>query len=383
MEAHGASVLPEGDLAMSAIRDTGGGEARRRRVRVLVVDDSALMQRLLQRGLEKDGDIEVVATASDPYAARDLLVTLRPDVVTLDIGLPRMDGLTFLRRLMSALPTPVVVVSAMAAPGSPLGEAAAEAGAAGVVAKPSSGVLDAMLVELAAAVRAAAARGAPSLGEVRDPIVGLGASTGGVHALGRLLPRFPADSPPIIVVQHIARGFSGEFARRLDDECSMHVVEAAHDAPVVRGQILVAPGGDHHLELRNTPQGVRVALVEATDDPRGQVPSVDTFFHSLARVAGDRAAAALLTGMGRDGADGLLAIRAAGGRTFAQDRESCAVWGMPAAAVELDAVEACVPLQRLPAALLEACASFAQRSMRASSTVAKRTPSSAAKNKTG
>lgn len=381
MEAHGAGVLQEGGVAMSVRRDASGGEARRR-LRVLVVDDSALMQRLLQRGLEKDGDIEVIATASDPYAARDLLVTLRPDVVTLDIGLPRMDGLTFLRRLMAALPTPVVVVSAMAAPGSPLGEAAIEAGAAGVVAKPSSGVLDAMLVELAAAVRAAAARGAPSLGDVRDPIVGLGASTGGVHALGRLLPRFPADSPPVIVVQHIARGFSGEFARRLDDECSMHVVEATHDAPVVRGQILVAPGGDHHLELRNTPQGVRVALVEATD-PRGQVPSVDTFFHSLARVAGDRAAAALLTGMGRDGADGLLAIRAAGGRTFAQDRESCAVWGMPAAAVELDAVEACVPLQRLPAALLEACASFAQRSTRVSSTVAKRTPSSAAKSKTG
>jgi two-component system, chemotaxis family, protein-glutamate methylesterase/glutaminase len=340
------------------------------RVRVLIVDDSALVRSILQKGMSKDPDIAVIGAAPNPYEARDILVKERPDVMTLDVEMPRMDGVTFLRRFMAVLPTPTVVLSSLTTKGSTLALQALEAGAVDVVAKPSSrvaGGLEAMMADLVRRVKVAATarverrsvevrevQGAPhqaALDSTTDAVIGLGASTGGVAALTRILPVFPSWSPGIVIVQHMPAGFTADFAGRLAGMCAMKVAEAKHGDRILRGHILVGPGGTRHLEVRRYGGEYRICLVDG-DPVSGHRPSVDVFFRSLARSVGKNAAACLLTGMGADGALGLKDLLLAGGRTFAQDKESCAVWGMPAAAAELGAAQSLVPLEEIPNALV-------------------------------
>ncbi|MFO0725359.1 MAG: chemotaxis response regulator protein-glutamate methylesterase [Myxococcota bacterium] len=336
-------------------------------VKVLIVDDSALVRTVLSRGLSEAPGMEVVGTARDPYEARDLLVKLRPDVMTLDVEMPRMDGVTFLSKIMAVLPTPTVVLSSLTTHGSKLALSALEAGAVDVVEKPAAGVADGlthMMRELVSRVRVAATTKvakratamvevgpAPALDQTTDAVIGLGASTGGVSALGRILPALPAWTPGVVIVQHMPAGFTRDFAQRLNGQCQMRVAEAAHGDRVLRGHVLVAPGGDQHLEVRRVGGEYRVALV-AGPPVSGHRPSVDVFFRSLAHSAGKNATACLLTGMGEDGARGLLELRGAGGRTYAQDEASSAVWGMPGTAVHLGAADRVLPLEAVPAALV-------------------------------
>jgi len=341
-----------------------------RRIRVLVVDDSALVRTVLARGLAADPEIEVIGTAADAYQARDFIVRESPDVMTLDIEMPKMDGLSFLQILMAKRPVPTIVVSSLSPHGSKLAIRALDEGAVDVVAKPGLDVangLERMMSHLITRIKRAAkmpvakraslvptSEATPRpLEETSDRVIALAASTGGVAALGRILPLFPASSPGIVIVQHMPRGFTRDFAERLDAECAMRVSEAKDGDRVLVGHVLVAPGGDRHLELRRSGGEYLVALVPAPP-VSGHVPSVDVFFESVARSAGDNAVGCILTGMGGDGANGLLAMRLRGAKTFAQDRETCAVWGMPAAAVSCGAVEACVPLDEIPARLLAA-----------------------------
>lgn len=341
-------------------------------IRVLVVDDSALVRSILRHGLSEAPGIEVIGVAADPYAARDLLVEHRPDVMTLDVEMPRMDGITFLQRVMAALPTRTVVVSSLTPSGSTMALRALEAGAVDVVAKPTADItrgLPEMMTELVGRVRLAAGsklvrteRAAQpplvadaALAMSTDTVIGLGASTGGVAALGRILPRFPAASPGIVVVQHMPAGFTRGFAERLDGLCAMRVAEASDGDRVLPGHILVAPGGRRHLVVRRRGGEYRVALVEASPDDT-HTPSVDVFLRSLAHAVGRNASACVLTGMGRDGAEGLCALRQAGGRTFVQDEASSAVWGMPGAALAAGGAEAALPLAEIPSTLMRALA---------------------------
>lgn len=340
-----------------------------KRTRVLIVDDSALVRGVLRAGFERDPEIEVVGEARDPYEARDLLVQLRPDVLTLDVEMPRMDGVTFLRKFMAVLPTPTIIFSSLTQQGSRLALEALEAGAVDVIAKPRTGIastLDSMLDELRERVkqakgaqvglRAATIDEPPPeltrLSQTTDRVIGMGASTGGVAALGRILPVLPPWLPGVVVVQHMPAGFTREFATRLDGQCQMRVAEAKDRERILRGHIYVAPGGDQHLEVERLGGEYRIRLVKATS-AQGFVPSVDVFFESLARNAGSSAAACLLTGMGADGAAGMLKLRSHGGRTIAQNKESSVVWGMPGAAEALGAVQSCIPLEAIPAALIE------------------------------
>jgi two-component system, chemotaxis family, protein-glutamate methylesterase/glutaminase len=357
-------------------------------VRVLIVDDSALFRTQLRRAFEAEPHVEVVGSAADPYEARDLIVACRPHIVVLDLGLPKMDGLTFLKKLeASSVSVPVVVVSSDTPPGSRLMLDAFQAGAVDVLQKPATGSREersAALREIARIVcshardlpsrSSSASTPAPRVraqGDTAPPavpvlgaVIGLGASTGGVEALEQILPRFPAHAPPVIVVQHMPAGFTAGFAARLAEQCPMRVLEATHGHELSAGEILIAPGGSRHLELVAGALGYRLVLAEGPP-VSGHAPSVDVFFASLARAAGPRAAACLLTGMGRDGAHGLLLLRQAGARAYAQDAASSAVWGMPGAAHELGAAEALLPLDQVPTALLRAASRWLRPSVAA------------------
>lgn len=342
-----------------------------RKIRVLVVDDSAMVRSALAKGLSSDPSIEVVGTAANPYEARDKLVALRPDVMTLDIEMPKMDGISFLRRVMKFLPMPTIILSSIAREGEKTYLEALENGAVDVVLKPASNVaggLEAMMADLIVKVKVASvtkvfrrldpeakevAAASPARLDTTDAVIGIGASTGGVAALNRILPRFAASTPGIVIVQHMPAGFTQKFAERLDGTCAMRVREARHGDRILAGHVLVAPGGDKHLEVRRHGGEYRVHLVEGAL-VSGHCPSVDRFFTSLARDVGSRAAACLLTGMGRDGAEGLLALRAAGGHTIVQDKATSAVWGMPAAGLEIGAADTGTPLDEIPASLVRA-----------------------------
>jgi len=344
-----------------------------RRVRVLIVDDSALVRKVLSVGMAKDPGIEVVGMASDPYQARDLLVDLRPDVITLDVEMPRMDGVSFLKKFMPVMPTPVVMISSLTQKGKTITMEALEAGAVDVIAKPEVGVADGMplmLTDICERVKAAAAvdvsrylrhhddvgrvESAPtSLAETTDRIIAIGASTGGVEALRRILPAFPADCPGIVIVQHMPYGFTSSFAERLDSVCRMRVHEAKHGDRVMSGAILIAPGGNQHMTVVRSGGEYRVAMTDG-EPVNYSRPAVDVLFNSVAVAAGRNATAAILTGMGKDGALGLLAIRTAGGQTFAQDEASSIVFGMPYAAVEVGGVGMSAPLEKIPALLVQA-----------------------------
>jgi two-component system chemotaxis response regulator CheB len=335
--------------------------------RVLIVDDSAVVRQIFALELARDPEIEVVGAAPDPYVARDLVVQRRPDVLTLDVEMPRMDGITFLRKLMRYHPVPVVVVSSLTAAGGALALEALAAGAVDVMCKPGSsftvGDMAPLLAEkLKAAARAplrrpAAPHPAPEHGEPRaltrttNQILALGASTGGTVAIERILRAMPANSPGTVITQHMPEQFTRYFAGRLDEAARLDVREAADGDSVVPGVALVAPG-NRHLLLRRS--GARYH-VQVKDGPRvnRHRPSVDVMFRSVAQAAGRNAVGAILTGMGGDGAQGLLEMKRAGARTLAQDEATCVVYGMPKVAVELGAVDDVLPLDRIPARILE------------------------------
>ncbi len=341
-------------------------------VRVLIVDDSALVRRILSEALAQYPDIEVVGTATDPYVARERIVQLRPDVVTLDIEMPRMDGLSFLSKLMRHFPLPVVVVSSLAPKNSETALRALALGAVDVIAKPGSSLAAGDIAdELVRAVRAASharvvkrteaaeapvvpGRSAIASLNATNKIIALGASTGGTQALEQVLRRFPVDAPGTVIVQHMPEHFTLSFANRLNSVCAMRVQEAKDGDYVVPGLALVAPGGKH-LVLQAS--GARwVARVKDGPKVHHQRPAVDVLFQSVARSAGRNAVGALLTGMGSDGAKGMLAMREAGAYTVAQNEETCIVYGMPREAVKIDAAVEVLPLDRIADALLHAVA---------------------------
>jgi len=342
-----------------------------KKVRVLIVDDSSLVREILSQGLGADPGIEVVGTAADPYQARDLIVTLRPEVMTLDVEMPRMDGVEFLRRLMPQYPLPVVMVSSLTERGKQITLDALEAGAVDIVAKPKADVargLSAMMGELRAKVKSAAtanvsrykqARPAPgpklvqrSLTESTDKVIAIGASTGGTEAIKEVITRFPATSPGTVIVQHMPAGFTKIFSERLNSLCAMEVKEAEDGDRVRPGRVLVAPGG-MHLSIQRS-GGLYLAVVRPGPLVNGHCPAVEVLFDSVATQVGRNAVGVMLTGMGADGADAMRRMREAGARCFAQDEATSVVFGMPKEAHARGGAERLVPLDRMADAVFAA-----------------------------
>ncbi len=354
------------------------------KIRVLVVDDSASVRQTLAAILNEDPGIEVIATAADPYAAARHIAHQVPDVVTLDVEMPRMDGITFLRKIMSQHPMPVVMCSSLTEEGSETLMQALEAGAVDVILKPKMDVKDHLMeakVRIRDVVKAAAAatvsrRPAKSQGMARtvekklsadvilppttpramarttEKVVCIGASTGGTESLRAVLERLPVDTPGIVIVQHMPEKFTAAFARRLDGLCAIEVKEAEDGDAVLRGRALIAPGNRHTLLQRS---GARYH-VTVKDGPlvSRHRPSVDVLFRSAAQYAGANAVGIIMTGMGDDGAKGLLEMRQAGAATVAQDEASCVVFGMPKEAIALGAADRVVSLDNLAAEILRA-----------------------------
>jgi two-component system chemotaxis response regulator CheB len=329
---------------------------------VLVVDDSAVVRNVFQAELSRDPAIEVVGTAPDPFVARNLILEREPDVITLDVEMPRMDGITFLRKIMRYRPTPVIVVSSLTPAGGALAMEALAAGAVEVMCKPGAsytvGDMTTELVEKVKAVAFSPVRhrehppATPSLALSRTThrVLAIGASTGGTIAIERILAALPSNAPGTLVTQHMPETFTRHFATRLAQQTKLDAREARDGDSVTPGVVLVAPG-NRHLLLRRS--GARY-LVEVKDGPRvnRHRPSVDVTFRSVARVAGPNGIGVLLTGMGSDGAQGLLAMREAGGHTIAQDEASCVVFGMPKVAAEIGAAERVLPLGEIAAEVI-------------------------------
>ena len=326
----------------------------------------------MSSALSSAGDIKVIATAMDPYVARNKILRLRPDVVTLDLEMPRMDGLTFLTRLMKYHPLPVVVVSALTPDGSEAALRAMELGAVEVIAKTSlRSSEDAASRALADGVRAAAAsrvdrrpvrgprrrptgKSTPTLNYTTHKVLAIGASTGGVSAIEEILVNLPPNTPGTVIAEHMPGRFSTTFAKRLNEMCPMTVREAGNNDAVVPGVALVAPG-DHDMEVRRS--GAKHVVKLAANSPAGRPhPHINLLFHSVAEHAGANAVGVILTGMGADGARGLLAMRRAGAQTLAQDEGSCVVFGMPKEAIRIGAAERVVGLQDMPARIVAALA---------------------------
>jgi two-component system, chemotaxis family, protein-glutamate methylesterase/glutaminase len=338
--------------------------------RVLIIDDSALMRQLLTGLLSEDPEIEVVDSAPDPLVAREMIKALNPDVITLDVEMPHMDGLTFLRKIMALRPMPVVMISTLTQAGAEVTLEALEAGAVDFVAKPHSSVGPAMVAlaeQLRAKVKAAAhtrvrvrsAQPKPrlpqrqALNRQTGKILLVGASTGGVEALKTLLMDMPPDCPPTLITQHMPERFTAAFANRLNRECPMTVYEAVDKQPIQPGCVYIAPG-DHHLELSR--EGMAwVCRLHDGPPVSGHRPSVDVLFRSGARVAGSKAIGVILTGMGKDGAEGLLEMRKAGASTLGQDEASSLIYGMPRVAFERGAVERQFALTDLAGAIVDRC----------------------------
>jgi two-component system chemotaxis response regulator CheB len=351
-------------------------EPRTTPIKVLIVDDSAIVRKILSEAVSAEDDMTVVGTAPDPYVARDKILALAPDVLTLDIEMPRMDGLTFLKRLMQYHPIPAIIISSLGQASCSATLEALRHGAVDVLAKPAGpySVGD-LRHSLAAKIRAAAGSRPRALPPAHEPkvmphheaasapaqahhpsrsreIIAIGASTGGTVAIQEVLLELPATLPGMVITQHIPAGFSLAFANRLNSLCKMQVKEASNGDIVRPGLALVAPG-DYHLLLRR--QGEEY-LVELQHGPQVcyQRPSVDVMFASVAQVAGPRCLGVLLTGMGSDGAHGMLAIKRAGGATIAQDEASCVVYGMPREAVRMGAVDTVASLHDVPRLITEA-----------------------------
>lgn len=347
------------------------------KTKVLIVDDSALIRQVLSQMLTRDQSLAVVGTAADPYAAWDKIKTLHPDVLTLDVEMPRMDGLVFLEKLMRLHPIPVVMVSSLTEKGCETTLRALELGAIDFVTKPKIDIEDgtnALASEIVAKVKTAAAarvkgrRGVAPLPQPKakeypliqehralltgtEKVIAVGASTGGTEALRLFLSALPADAPGVVVVQHMPEQFTRAFARRLDSVCRIRVSEAQHGDRILPGYALIAPGNSH-MEVTRSGANYYVQLnMEAP--VHHHRPSVDVLFHSCARALGVNAVGVIMTGMGSDGAQGLLAMHRAGAWTVAQDEASCIVFGMPKEAIAVGAVDDVVSLEKIPVTVLQ------------------------------
>ena len=333
-------------------------------IRTLIVDDSATMRGLIGAALRRDAEIEVVGEAADPLEARAAIKALNPDVITLDVEMPNMNGLEFLEKLMRLRPMPVIMVSTLTSRGANASLTALELGAFDCVCKPSSGG-PAAFEGLAEKVKAAGkARIRPTRPRSETPVsaspvnyrpngfvLAIGSSTGGVEALIEIVSRLPANCPPTVITQHMPGAFTRSFAERLNRTSAAEVAEASPGAPIGVGQVMLAPGGAAHLRLQAAANGFR-CRVEEGDLVNGHRPSVDVLFDSVARSVGAAAVGVILTGMGRDGAKGLLNLRETGARTLGQDEASSVVYGMPKAAFELGAVERQLPLDKIAAEII-------------------------------
>jgi two-component system chemotaxis response regulator CheB len=340
--------------------------------RVLIVDDSAAMRQLLSAILKTDPSIEVVGVAGDPFIARDKIKSLAPDVITLDVEMPRMDGLTFLEKLMRAHPMPVVMISSLTQRGCETTLRALELGAVDFVAKPQVDTLDGVrsaAEEIIGKVKAAAdARVCALKSQLGEPsrlpavhslslthkVIAIGASTGGTEAIREILVALPANSPGVVVVQHMPPGFTRSFAERLNGLCEIRVKEAADGDRILQGHALIAPG-DYHTSIVQS-GAVSSVSVTQTQPVNRHRPSVDVLFDSCSRELGPNVVGAILTGMGADGAEGMRRMREAGARTIAQDRDSCVVFGMPKEAIAAGGAEFILPLDRIAEKLLDLAA---------------------------
>jgi two-component system chemotaxis response regulator CheB len=352
-------------------------------IKVLIVDDSAVIRQVLSDILNEDPAIEVIGTAADPFIAADKMRQQVPDVITLDIEMPRMDGLTFLRKIMSQRPIPVIICSGLTQKGAEASLKAIQYGAVEIIGKPRLGArqfIEESKLQICDTVKAAAQAkvkirqtgleqiqyspkhtadvvlAKPVAGKAltsTERVVAIGASTGGTEALRVFLQQLPPDAPAVVVVQHMPKAFTASFAQRLNELCKVSVREAEHGDAVLPGQVLIAPGDQHLLLKRKAGR----YFVELKDGPlvRRHRPSVDVLFRSAATSAGSNAIGVIMTGMGDDGAQGLLELNQAGGVTMAQDEESCVVFGMPKEAIKLKAVEQILPLNHLAPAVLNIC----------------------------
>ena len=354
-----------------------------KKIRVLIIDDSASVRQALTRGLEEDPEIEVMGAASDPFMAARKIQEEIPDVITLDVEMPRMDGITFLRKIMSQRPIPVVMCSSLTEEGSETLMQALEAGAVDIILKPRIGAADhlaesgtrireavkgAAVARLGTNRRAAAASSGPSakltadavlppptgraMAKTTEMVACIGASTGGTEALRVLLEQLPANSPGIVIVQHMPEKFTAAFAKRLNSLCEMEVKEAVHGDPVLRGHVLIAPG-DRHMMLERQGARYHVAVREGPLVSRHR-PSVDVLFRSAARAAGGNAMGVIMTGMGDDGARGMAEMHQAGAYTVAQDEASSVVFGMPKEAIAHGGVDKILPLDQIAREILAA-----------------------------
>ncbi len=338
-------------------------------IKVMIVDDSAIVRQVLTKELGRDEDIRIVGTAPDPYVARDKIVQLRPDVVLLDMEMPRMDGLSFLKKLMRYYPLPVIIVSSLTPSGGELAVEAMNAGAVDVMCKPGSSLSvddmsEALIEKIRAASRARIEKTAIQVGtreqrpqvnitqtKMTDTVIAIGASTGGTQAIQELLTHLPGNAPGIVIVQHMPEQFTASLAARLNQLCSLEVREARNNDSVMPGVALIAPG-NYHLLLRRS--GARF-YVQTKSGPLvcGHRPSVEVLFKSVAQASGRNAIGVILTGMGRDGASGLLEMRNNKARTIAQDEASCVVFGMPKEAINVGGAETVLPLNRISHKIIE------------------------------
>jgi two-component system chemotaxis response regulator CheB len=348
-----------------------------KKIKVLCVDDSALVRGLMSQIINSHADMEVVAAAPDPLVARDLIKQHNPDVLTLDVEMPRMDGLDFLERLMRLRPMPVVMISSLTERNSEITIRALELGAVDFVTKPRLGLREGLMgySELIAEKIRAAAQAQPRPArraadcEVKrmspvlvstEKIIAIGASTGGTEAIRQVLEPMPANSPAVLITQHMPAGFTRSFVQRLDSLCAMQAQEAEDGQRVLPGHVYLAPGGVAHMVLARS--GANYILKLDPSEPINRHrPSVDALFHSVAKVAGRNAVGAILTGMGKDGAQGLLAMKQAGALTCAQDEASCVVFGMPREAVHIGAADAVLPLAEIGAYLLKSAGAYGHR----------------------
>ncbi len=335
-------------------------------IRVLVIDDSALVRDVLTKGLNMDPGITVIGSASDPYIARDRIVKLNPDVLTLDVEMPRMDGVEFLRKLMPQYPLPVIMVSALTERGKQVTLDALSFGAIDFVTKPKADVargLESMIMELRTKIKIASTANVShwkkkryadeariqkpvrALAESTDKVIAIGASTGGTEAIREIITRFPITTPGIVIVQHMPPGFTKMFAERMNSQCIMDVKEAEDKDRIMPGRILIAPGAKQMSVKRSG--GIYEVIVKSGDLVCGHCPSVEVMMNSVAEHVGSNAVGVMLTGMGRDGANGMLAMRNAGARTIAQDEASCVVFGMPKEAYNIGGAEQLVPLNKI------------------------------------
>jgi two-component system chemotaxis response regulator CheB len=344
-----------------------------KKIKVLIIDDSSLVRDILKKGLEADSGIEVVGTAPDVFIGRDMIIQHKPDVITLDIEMPRMDGVEFLRRLMPQFPLPVVVVSSLTQKGKTITLQALEAGAVDFVSKPTADIargLTEMMLELRTKIKLAstanvsnwknkkftAAENKPqadktkALTESTDKVIAIGASTGGTEAIRQVLENLPPNMPGIVVVQHMPKLFTKTFADRLNELCMLQVKEAEDGERILRGRVLIAPG-DFHLKVIRSGGQYIVRCIEG-EKVNGHRPSVDVMMFSVAENVGANSFGIILTGMGADGAKGLKAMREAGARTIGQDAPTSIVYGMPKVAYEIGAVERQMPLERISASLI-------------------------------